>query len=228
MKTIDINSIPRKIIAHSREKESLKELNHSKKKWYILLFLIACMAAASWLWFLYLKPTKSLKAEDEAFQAVYHFEAGDFDKALKGDGLHKGLLEIIKAYPGTTTANLACFYTGIAYMHQKQYDEALAFLSRFKAKDFILQARAWSVMGDAHSEQKNHKQAAIYYIKAAHYKENSVYSPGYLIKAAIAFETDGQYKQAYDCYQEIIAKYPTSRYNSSLAIKESNRLSATL
>lgn len=226
MKIIDINSIPRNL--DNKEKEIVDALKGSKRKWYIIGFCLTFLAAVSSFWFFYLREAKNLKAQDDVFQAIYHFETGDFDKALKGDGLHKGFLEVIKQYPYTATANLACFYVGVAYMHQKEYDQALSFLSRFKARDFILQARAWCVMGDAYSEQKKYKQAAIYYMKAAHYKANSVYSPGYLVKAAIAFEADRQYKNAYDCYQEIVEKYPTSGHGSGLAIKESSRLSGLL
>ncbi|WP_342264940.1 tetratricopeptide repeat protein [Cardinium endosymbiont of Philonthus spinipes] len=228
MKIIDINSIPRNISEDKPDQEIVAVLKRNRRKWYIVGFTAVLLAAAACFWFFYVRETRNLKAQDDVFQAIYAFEAGDFDKALKGDGPHKGFLEVIKQYPYTATANLACFYAGVAYMHQKEYDQAISFLSRFKASDFILQARAWCVMGDAYSEQKNHKQAAVYYMKAAHYKENNVYTPGYLVKAAIAFEADKQYKNAYNCYQEIVEKYPTSQYGSGLAIKEASRLSALL
>ncbi|TSJ81433.1 MAG: cytochrome C biosynthesis protein [Candidatus Cardinium sp.] len=225
MKIIDINSIPRNLSADHKEKEIVDPPKGGKRKWYVIGIGLILLAAAVYFGFLYLKESKNVQAQDDVFQAIYHFEAGDFDKALKGDGVNKGLLEVIKQYPYTATANLACFYAGIAYMHQKEYDQVRAFLSRFKVNDYIVQARAWCVMGDAYSEQKNHKQAAIYYMKAARYKANSVYTPGYLVKAAVAFEADAQYKNAYDCYQEIVEKYPISRYGSGLAIKEASRLS---
>ncbi len=226
MKIIDINSIPRNFLEDNKEKEIIGSVRRGKRKWYITGFFLVLLAGVFYFCFFYPRITKNLQAEDDVFQAIYHFEAGDFDKALKGDGVHKGFLEVIKQYPHTTTAHLACFYVGIAYMHQKEYDQALSFLSRFKAKDLILQARAWCVMGDAYSEQKNYQQAALYYMKAAHYKENSVYTPDYLVKAAIAFEEKQEYKNAYDCYQEIIENYPNAPYANDLAIKEARRLSA--
>ncbi|WP_419241654.1 tetratricopeptide repeat protein [Cardinium endosymbiont of Nabis limbatus] len=237
MKIIDINSIPRNLPENHKEQEVVVPPKRGKRKWYIIGFCVTLFAALfAWFCF-YLRGVKDLKAQDDVFQAIYHFEAGDFDKALKGDGIHKGFLEVIQQYPYTVTANLACLYTGIAYMHQKEYEQACAFLSKFKAKDFILQARAWCVMGDAYSEQKKYRQAAVHYMKAARYKPNNVYTPGYLVKAAIAFEADAkdearsaheaneQYKNAYNCYQEILEKYPNSAHASGLAIKESSRLS---
>jgi len=228
MKIIDINSIPRNPLENEKAKTKSVPLKRNKRKWYTVGFCMTFLSIAALLGFFSLRKTKNVKAEDDIFQAIYHFESGNFDKALKGEGSHKGFLEVIEQYPYTTTANIACFYVGIAYMHQKEYEKARSFLSRFKAKDCILQARSWSIIGDAYSEQKNYKQAAAYYIKAARYKANSVYTPLYLVKAATTFEADGQYKNGYDCYQEIIEKYPTSSYSSDLAIKEASRLSALL
>lgn len=228
MKIIDINSIPRNIPEDDKKSAIAASLKREKRKWYVVGFSLTFLAVATFFWGFYLRATKNLKAQDDMFQAIYYFEAGDFDKALKGDGHHKGFLEVIQKYPYTATADLACLYVGFAYMHQKQYEQVHAFLSRVKVKDWILQARSWCVMGDAYSEQKNYKQAAIYYIKAAHYKANSVYTPGYLVKAAIAFEADAQYENAYRCYQEIVDKYPTAQYGRELAVKEASRLSALL
>ncbi|MGI2262175.1 tetratricopeptide repeat protein [Candidatus Cardinium hertigii] len=228
MKIIDINSIPKNPSENDKAKAKLVSLKHNKRKWYVVGFYMTFLSIAAFLGFFYLTKTKNLKVEDDIFQAIYHFEASDFDKALKGEGSHKGFLEVIAQYPYTTTANIDCFYAGIAYMHQKEYEKARSFLSRFKLEDYILQARSWSVIGDTYSEQKNYKQAAAYYIKAARYRPNSVYTPVYLVKAASAFEADGQYKNSYRCYQEIVEKYPNSSYGSGLAIKEVSRLSAFL
>lgn len=225
MKIIDINSIPRNLTEDAKTNKGIDRPRNGQWKGYLLSLFITLATALTCLWFFYLKPTKNLQAEDAVFQSIYYFEAGDFDKALQGDGVHKGLLEVIADYPNTTTANLSCLYAGIAYMHQKAYDKALPFLSKFKADDFILQARGWCVMGDAYSQQKNYEQAATYYMKAAGYKANSIYTPDYLVKAAIAFEANGEYKKAYDCYQSIIKQYPNSKHGKDVAIKESSRLS---
>lgn len=232
MKIIDINSIPRKQnttqkIAHSEREKMAFSIKHRKRRIYIISLLVIVLSSSLSGWHFY-QEKKDIKAQNDSFQAVYYFEAEDFNKALEGDGIHKGLLEVVKAYPYTKTANLLNLYIGVAYMHQKAYDKALQFLNRSHFKDLILQARAWCVMGDVYSEQGNHKQAATYYMKAAHYKTNSVYSPGYLIKAAIAFEAVNQYKDAYRCYQEIVEKFPQSHYGNDIALKEASRLSALL
>lgn len=160
MKIIDINSIPSNL--SEVDKEIIGILKRDKRKWYMIGFCLIFLATASSFWFFYLRAAKNLKAQD-VFQAIYHFEAGGFDKALKGDGLHKGFLEVIKQYSNTATANLTCFYVGVAYMQQKEYDQARFLKKRFKARDYILQALAWCVVGDAYSEQKIYKQYAIYY-----------------------------------------------------------------
>ncbi|ROT47453.1 tetratricopeptide repeat protein [Candidatus Cardinium hertigii] len=230
MKIVDINSIPRRVVPkglNSDPKKAIAPIQPRKRIFYVIGFLAISHLMAASIWYTY-QEKQELAAQKEIFEATYHFESSDFDKALEGDGTHKGFLAIIKQYPYTKTANLACFYVGSSYMHQKEYDKAIAFLKKVHFGDFILQARAWCIMGDAYSEQQDHKQAAVFYIKAAHYKENSIYTPGYLVKAAIAFEAHNRYEDAYDCYQEIVKKYPKSQYGSDLAIKEANRLSALL
>lgn len=232
MKVVDINRVHRGTIQNNVNIGQGKITFYIKHKKHIIYsiiysigFIIVGVAAVT-RWYAY-QEKKNFQAQDDIFQAIYYFEAGDFDKALKGDGVCKGFLEVIQQYPYTKTANLALFYVGASYMHQKAYDEAIAALSKYHVKDFIFQARAWCVMGDAYSEQKNYKSAATYYMKAARYKENSVWTPGYLVKAAVAFEANSQYKDAYHCYQEVKEKYPKSLYGE-LAIKEASRLYALL
>jgi tetratricopeptide (TPR) repeat protein len=244
MKIVDINSVPRKdrepnprvsvkekidpLLARRYELENFDiSIQGRKNKVYFLCFVIVASSIFWWCFQAY-QEKEDLKAQNDAFQATYYFEAGVFDKAIEGDGINKGYLEIIKQYPNTKTASLARLYTGISYMHQKEYDKAISFLTKFYASDSILRARAWCVIGDAYSEKKRPKQAADYYMKAAHHRENSVYSPGYLVKAAIAFEASRQYKDAYHCYQEIMDKYPKSHYADEIAIKEASRLSTFL
>ncbi len=45
-------------------------------------------------------------AQQEMFQAVFFFEADSLNKALDGDGINPGFLQIIEDYPGTDAANL--------------------------------------------------------------------------------------------------------------------------
>lgn len=226
MKIVDINSIPRnsepkKI--YPNKVDLVSAVQHKKYRNYVIGILVATVSTVAFIWSFY-QEKKNIEAQNNSFQAIYHFEANDFDKALNGDGTHKGFLSIIKAYPYTATAQLLHLYSGLAYMHQKEYEQAITSLKKFSCKDFIVQARAWSVIGDAYAQQNKCKEAAEYYVKAAHYKENSIYTPRYLMKAAIHFEAIQQYTKAYHCYQEVVEKYPDCSH-SELALKEAARLS---
>ncbi|MBX9890023.1 MAG: cytochrome C biosynthesis protein [Amoebophilaceae bacterium] len=169
----------------------------------------------------------NILAQDEMFKAVYYFESGEFDKALHGDGTNKGFVHILEDYIGTKAGEAARLYASISYMHKKDYNTALLRLLRFSSSGSILRARAWAAMGDGYSEQKIFHHASKYYLKAANHRPNSIFSPKYLAKAAIAFEAHEKYKEACDCHKQIINKYPQSLYYE-LALKESGRLSARL
>jgi len=74
-----------------------------------------------------------------------------------------------------------------------------------------VQARAYSLIGDAHMELKEYDDAAKFYMKAADYKANKFFSPTYLMKAALAYEKLNQNDKAKEAYQQIIDQY----WNSS-------------
>jgi len=173
-----------------------------------LVGLLTLISVASFFFFKRYQHQQNEVAQREMFQAVYYFEQELFDKALNGDGTWMGLLDIIRKYRFTKAANLAYFYVGVSYMHQKDYTQAIRFLTKFRSKDLLLRARAWALIGDASAEQKNYRQASDYYMRAAAYKPNKVFTPIYLIKAAVAYEADKDYQAALGCYQRIIDKFP--------------------
>lgn len=170
---------------------------------------------------------KDAKAQAAMYRAIYHFEAGDYTKALNGEEATTGLLEVIKTYSGTKTAHLARFYAGVCYMKQAQYEKAIEQLGQCKIDDWLLQARAYCLLGDAHSQKKAYKEAASYYEKAASYKENPAFSPVYLTKAAFAYEESQQLDKAIQCFEKTISKFPKSEYRS-IAKKHLSRLKAIL
>jgi len=181
------------------------------KKHQRRLYLVGLLIMASTIGFFFFKRYQNQQnnvAQSDMFQAVYYFEQEAFDKALHGDGACAGLLDIVKEYRFTQAANLAHFYIGASYMHQKDYAKAIQHLTRFKAKDFLLQARTWTLIGDAYAEQKSYQKATNYYMKAVAYKPNKIFTPIYLIKAALAYEANQDFKAALGCYQKIVREFP--------------------
>eukprot|EP01132_Coremiostelium_polycephalum_P002965 gene2965-3703_t len=192
----------------------------------IALFVTICLilGISGWVWMVQQKK-QELTANNEMFQAVYQFEAGAYEQALQGTELYTGFLGIIDTYGMTKVANLAHFYAGVCYMHQENYVQAVQHLQQFKGKDYLLQSRAWSLIGDALVEQKEYQKATQYYKKAAAHQPNEVFSPMYLGKAAVVYETQQDYKNAISCYQQIITSYPKSSLYAD-AKKHMSRLEA--
>jgi TolA-binding protein len=149
-------------------------------------------------------------AQNEMFQAVYYFESDSLDLALNGDGNNFGFLEIIDRYSLSKAANLSHYYVGAIYLKKGEYISAIGHLEKFSSGDLLIQARAYGLIGDANMEMSNHAEAASYYLKAAEYNTNEYTSPGYLMKAAVAYEVTENYDKALACYNTIVKKYVES------------------
>lgn len=143
-------------------------------------------------------------AQRDMFQAVYYFEADSLGKALNGDGNNYGFLEIISEYGMTDAANMANYYAGATYLKLGDFENAVRYLSDFSASDYVIQARAYSLIADAQMELGKFGEAATNYEKAADYNANKQFSPTYLVKAAIANEQAGDLSAAKDNYQTIV------------------------
>lgn len=163
------------------------------------------------------------KAQEEMFQAVYFFEQDSVDFALNGDGINKGLLSIVEDYPRTDAANLAHFYIGSIYLSQKNFQGALDHLEEFSSSDYLVQAKAYSLIGDANLELGDTDAAISSYTKAARTNENKYMSPKYLAKLAVAQEEAGKIEDAIKTYTEIEEKYYES-FEYAIARKHKARL----
>jgi TolA-binding protein len=157
--------------------------------------------------FQYYKDNLNSEAQQEMFQAVYYFEADSLDLALNGDGNNLGFRDIVKEYKMTDAANLANYYAGASYLKMGKFELARLYLEDFDSDDLLVQARAYSMIGDTYMEEKNYEEAAKFYSKAADYKPNKYFTPGYLMKAALAFEKSNQADKARSAYDEVIEKY---------------------
>ncbi|HMP99304.1 MAG TPA: tetratricopeptide repeat protein [Cyclobacteriaceae bacterium] len=165
------------------------------------------LVIAAYFGFKYYIDNQNERAQSEMFQAVYYFEADSLDFALNGDGNFLGFLDIINDYKMTEAANLANYYAGVSYMKKGNYRLAILYLEDFSSKDLLVQARAYSLIGDAYMEQQEYDNAVKYYNKAANYKPNKHFTPGYLMKVALAYEKLDQRAKAIEAYDRIITDY---------------------
>jgi TolA-binding protein len=155
----------------------------------------------------YYKKSQNQLAQKEMFQAVFYFEADSLNTALNGDGNNLGFLAIIDDYGITEAANLANYYAGVCFLKQGKFELARLYLEDFSSNDLLVQARAYSLVGDTYMEENKYEDAARYYNKAANYKPNKFFSPAYLMKEALAYEKLNQVDKAKEAYDQIISQY---------------------
>ena len=187
------------------------------------ILVVAVVLIGGVLFFQYNTQQQNEKAQAEMFQAVYFFEQDSVDFALNGDGINKGFLTIIEDYPRTDAANLSHFYTGSIYLSQKKFEDALTHLEEFSTDDYLVQAKAYSLIGDANLELGKTDEAITQYTKAARTNENKFMSPKYLAKLAVAQEEAGKLEEAILTYTEIEEKYYES-FEFAAARKHKARL----
>jgi TolA-binding protein len=157
--------------------------------------------------FRYYKDSQNVIAQNEMFQAVFYFEADSLDKALNGDGNNLGFLNIAEDFGITDAGNLANYYAGVCYLKQGKFELARLYLEDFSSSDLLVQARAYSLVGDTYMEEQKYEDAAVYYNKAANYEPNKYFSPAYLMKEAMAYEKLKQNDKARQAYEKIINQY---------------------
>ncbi len=175
---------------------------------FIVIGVVVLAAVAFW-YYQDSKANSNEKVQQELFPAIFYAEKDSLNKAMVGDGNNtSGFVKIAENYSGTPGGNLATFYAGYGYLRQGKNDEAIKYLKEFSADDLILQARAYSLIGDAYMEKKDLAQAIDYYKKAADYNPNPQFTPSYLLKLALAQETDKKYADAVETYDKFLLEYP--------------------
>ncbi len=178
------------------------------------------LVVAGFFGFQYYKDSQNENAQEDMFQAIYYFEADSLDQALNGDANNLGFLDIIDEYGITDAANLANYYVGAIYLKQGKFEPARLYLEDFKSNDLLVQARAYSLIGDTYMEEGNYEQAASFYKKAANYKPNKFFSPQYIMKEALAYERLNQLEKAREAYDKVITQYwDSSEYQKAVKYK---------
>jgi predicted negative regulator of RcsB-dependent stress response len=190
--------------------EKLEGVEHwieKNPKLLIGVVSVLLLAVGGFFGYKYYIENQDNQAQKEMFQAVHYFESDSLNLALNGDGNNLGFLQIMDDFGGTKSATLANFYAGVIYMKQGKFPSAIVHLEDVKMDDLLVQARAYSLLGDAYMEQKKYDKAASYYDQAANYKPNKEFTPTYLMKAALAYEKLNNAEKAKAAYQIIIDKF---------------------
>ena len=177
----------------------------------------------------YVHQPKERAAQAAMFMAEKYFEKDSLNLALKGDGKYMGFLAIIDEYGSTKAGNLAHFYTGIIYLNQGKFDDAITQLKKFSADDIILSSEALGAIGDANMELKKTDEAISYYKKAAENNNNRFTTPIFLMKEASALEDQGKNDEAIAIYERIQTEFAMVRSgNYSRLADEAEKMIARL
>ncbi len=157
----------------------------------------------------YLQPQEK-DAQIEMAAAENYFAQDSLSLALNGSGEHQGFLDIIDSYGMTKSANLAHYYAGICYLKLGDYNEAIDYLKGFSINDQVVAPMAMGAIGDAYMELGETDKAINYYLDAANQRVNDFISPIFLQKAAWAYESKGDYKQALSLHERISKEFANS------------------
>ena len=155
---------------------------------------------------------KEKEAQGAIFPGENYLATQQWELALNGDGKdYVGFLGIIEDYGVTKTAKLARAYAGICYYHLNKPEEALEYLKKFDANDKVVTPLIKGLMGDCYVDLGDIAEGIKYFNKAASEANSDFFSPIYLKKAGIAYESIFDYPNAIKMYQTIKNKYPNSQ-----------------
>jgi tetratricopeptide (TPR) repeat protein len=151
---------------------------------------------------LYIAPREK-SAQAQMFMAQKYFEQDSLKKALDGDGQNLGFLDIIDEFSMTKSANVANYYSGIIYLKQGKFEDAITYLKKFDSDDEFVGPIATGSIGDAYLELGQKEKAVEYYEKASSQQVNDLTTPLYLMRAAFVYEELGKYDKAVELYVKI-------------------------
>ena len=207
------------------QKKFLNLKNSLKKNQNLIVGILGTIIVVllSFSLFNYYKENQNINAQEEMFQAVYYYEQDSIVKALNGDGNNYGFLEIIDEYGFSEAANLSNFYAGSSYLKLGNYENAIKYLKSFSSSDLLIQARAYSLIGDAYVEMMDYDNAIRYFEKASSKNPNEYFTPSYLLKLALVYEQVDDLESALDCYITIINEFKDSS-EFQISIKNRSRI----
>lgn len=194
------------------------------------IFIIIGVVAAVVLGYLgyneFIAKPKQVTATNDMFQAQKYFNDAVngtskdslYTLSLKGGEGKFGMLDIIKEYSGTPAANLANYYAGTAYLHLKDYKNAITHLSNFKSDDEILAPLAKGNIGDAFAQLNQSEDALDYYEQAAEMRTNDYTAPMYLYKAGITALDLGKIDKALTYFNKIKEEYPNANEAATIDV----------
>lgn len=178
-------------------------IEQNKKSLMIIAFAIVALVGGYFAYKFWYVAGEEARARTEMFKAEEYFGNDSLDKAMNGDGIALGFIQIVDEFSITPSGNLAEYYLGICYLKKGQYEDAISHLQEFDGTDQIVGPQATGAIGDANLELGNTDEAITFYLKAAEQNINNFTTPIFLKKAGLANEDKGNYADAVKIYERI-------------------------
>ncbi len=179
----------------------------NKKNINIAAIAVIILMAGVWYYFKQYKPGIERDAKDSFFMAERYYGQDSLNKALIGDGINLGMMDIADEFGSTKTGQQATYYAGRILLQQGKFQEALDYLSDVSMSDEIMAAQVISLQGDCYSELGNYSEAGDRYMYAADKRDNAFSRPIALKKAGEAFEEAAEFDDALDAYKALREEY---------------------
>ncbi len=215
-KTVELLDEPvqtKKELSDSISKIDFEGFFDKNKKIVSIVLGLVVVGSLAFGGYKYLASSQDADAKKEMFIPENYFQRDSFDLALNGDKVNRGFLDIADEYSLSPSANLANYYIGVIYLRKGKFEDAIEYLKKFSGSDMLVQARAYSLIGDAYLELKERdvENAISYYKKATTYQPNEFFTPRYLMKLALAYELNKEFESAAKAYGTIVDEYSKSQ-----------------
>ena len=126
--------------------------------------------------------------------------------------------EISEDYSGQKAGQIAQYNLGIAFMNNKEYENAIIALKKVNFNDILLGTISQGAIGDSYLQLGAVSDALKYYEIAYSRKENDLTTPIYLMKAALCLEIEEKYEEAIVLYEKVYKNYPNNSRQPCLQI----------
>jgi TolA-binding protein len=230
----ELDNLEAEVVEESKSEQFVED--NIKKISMFVAGGIAIIVAAAW----FLMSSADAEVEDQKmiYKAQYYYSLDSLDLALFGDDsalVNEDLIgfdALTKELQSSKVKNLNFFYVGSINLQNGEYQQAVDYLSDFSSDNDLLLSRAKCLLGDAYMElaeaDQNYSSAIESYTEATELASNKSFTPGYMLKLALAQELSGAADAAIATYEKLINNFPNGlqevteakKYKTVLEVKK--------
>ena len=199
------------VLAVFRAKDFLEA--HAKEIMYGIVAIVAVVLIVSFY-------NSSRKKAEESANVMLSEAQVLLSQGQEDDGIAR-LNDLADRYEGTDAAGYATFLLAKHYLDKGDTVKAKSFFKKYiddYGSDNLLLQAAMVGYADCLVMEKNYKEAARYYERAARINPDFPEVPAYIFSAAMAYKQAGDVDKARKLFKEIVEKYERSPYKAQSEI----------